>query len=168
MLYDRYARLVFSLWFQILRNEGQSEEMTQDVFLSVWRRAVSYEPAKGKVSTWIGSIAHHRAIDIVRRRNRDAEAMAAIAVESLKTPLSTVGLEQRAEQSWERERLQSALAAVPEEQRQALVMAYFHGLTHVEIAKALDQPLGTVKTRIRLAVQKLRDALKDEFRDGVG
>ena len=168
MLYDRYARLVYSVGFQILRNEGQSEEMTQDVFLSVWRRAVSYEPAKGKASTWIGSIAHHRAIDIVRRRNRDAEAMEAIAVESLKTPLSVVGLEHRAEQSWDRERIQSALTAVPDDQRQALMMAYFHGLTHVEIAKALDQPLGTVKTRIRLAVRKLRDALKDEFRDGAG
>ena len=164
VLYDRYSRLVYSIGLQVLRNDGQAEEMTQDVFVSVWRRADSYESTRGKVSTWLGSIAHHRAIDIIRRRKRDAEALDRAAVEAYRMAAIVDGVASAAEKSWERDRLMNALEGVPEEQRQVLMLAYFGGLTHVEIAKTLDQPLGTVKTRIRLAVQKLRDTLKDELK----
>jgi RNA polymerase sigma-70 factor (ECF subfamily) len=166
VLYDRYARLVFSIGMNILQDEGETEEMTQDVFVSVWRNAGTYRPDRAKVSTWVASIAHHRAIDIVRRRNRNTEMLAKIAAEALRSPQSWDGPATGAERSWERERVRAALAELPEDQRQALLLAYFRGLSHTEIARALDQPLGTVKTRIRLGVQKLRDRLNGELREG--
>ena len=165
-IYDRYSRLVYSIGRNVLQNDGEAEEMTQDVFLTVWRRAVSYEPTRGKVSTWLGSIAHHRAIDIIRRRRRDQDAFDRAAAEATRTAATVDGVDSAAERSWERDRLLSALEGVPTEQRQVLMLAYFHGLTHTEIARTLNQPLGTVKTRIRLAVRKLRDALEGEFGTG--
>ncbi len=163
VLYDRYSRLVYSIGRNVLQNDGEAEEMTQDVFLSVWRRAASYESARGKVSTWLGSIAHHRAIDIIRRRRRDQDAIDRAATEVIRTAAVVDGVNSAAERSWERDRLLGALENVPAEQREVLMLAYFRGLTHTEIARTLNQPLGTVKTRIRLAVRKLRDALEGDL-----
>lgn len=162
-LYDRYSRLVYSVALHILQDQGQAEETTQEVFLNIWRRAGSYQPGRGKVSTWIASVAHHRAIDVVRKRQRDGAALQQIAVEPFDVPSGAEEPDALAERSWERERIRSALGALPEEQRQVLLLAYFRGLTHVEISSALGQPLGTVKTRIRLAVQKLRQQLQVEL-----
>ena len=164
VLYDRYARLVYSIGIHVLQDEGQAEEMTQDVFVSIWRRAGSYQSNRAKVSTWIGSVAHHRAIDIVRRRQRDAQLLAQLAADFLRSPLSVDGLEVYAERSMERAQVRAALGDLPNEQREVLLLAYFRGLTHTEIAEALDQPLGTVKTRIRLGMQKLKDRLGEDLR----
>lgn len=164
VLYERYARLVFGIGIQVLQDEGQAEEMTQDVFVSIWRRAGSYRSDRAKVSTWIGSIAHHRAIDIVRRRNRDAAIFAQLVTDIRHTPMWGGALELHAERSWEREKIRAAMDDLPDEQKEAILLAFFRGLSHSEVAQALSQPLGTVKTRIRLGMQKLRERLHDDLR----
>ena len=131
----------------------------------MWRHAGSYQPGRGKVSTWIASIAHHRTIDLVRQRKRDAVMLAQAAAEAGSLPRTWDGPELRAERNWERQQVRDALETLPPEQREVLLLAYFKGLTHVEIAEALGQPLGTVKTRIRLAVQKLRDRLQSDLKE---
>lgn len=162
-LYDRYSRLVYSLAFRAVGDAGAAEEITQDVFVSIWDRAASYRPEQAKVSTWLGSIARHRAIDVLRRRgvrpeghSLDWEAAAGDALPRIDGP------ERAVEEHLERQRVRAAVASLPEEQRRALSLAYFDGLSHSEIAAALREPLGTVKTRIRLAMQKLRQLLEDE------
>jgi RNA polymerase sigma-70 factor (ECF subfamily) len=162
-LYDRYVRLVYSLAFRAVGDAGAAEEITQDVFVSIWDRAASYRPDQAKVSTWLTSIARHRAIDVLRRRGVRPEGH---SVDWEATPPEVAariaGPEQAVEQYLEQQRVRAAVASLPEEQRRVLSLAFFEGLSHSEIAAALDQPLGTVKTRIRLAMQKLRQLLEDE------
>lgn len=163
-LYDRYSRLVYSLALHSLGDPGSAEEVTQDVFLRVWEKAQTYRADQAKVSTWISSIARYRTIDVMRRQNVRVDA-SSIAWEDapgdfLKT--GDPGPELQTEQSLEKIRVHQALRTLPEEQRSTLAMAFFQGLSHSEIAAAQQQPLGTVKTRIRLAMQKLREVLVEE------
>jgi RNA polymerase sigma-70 factor (ECF subfamily) len=162
-LYDRYNRLVFSLALAIVNDRATAEEITLDVFMRVWQKAGTYRVERAKVSTWLTHIARHHAIDVLRRRaaRLDQSAVywddAAPGVES-----SEQGPQEFAEYSLRRERVHAALAELPSEQKQALTLAYFSGYTHQQIAQVLKQPLGTIKTRIRLAMQKLREHLRDE------
>jgi len=162
-LYDRYSRLVFSLAFAIVSDRATAEEITLDVFMRVWQKAASYRSDQAKVSTWLTHIARHHAIDVLRRRAVRLDQFAVNWDDPLPNHESPeLDPQGFAELSQQRERVQAALAQLPADQRQALVLAYFNGYTQREIADVLKQPLGTIKTRLRLAMQKLRDFLHDE------
>jgi RNA polymerase sigma-70 factor (ECF subfamily) len=163
VLYDRYSRLVFSLALHLLGDQATAEEVTLDVFTRVWEKAGTYRADKAKVSTWLASIARYHAIDILRRQGsrpeRNSVAWTEVTTDVL---FSADGPEEATELTLQRQRVRAAMAELPADQQQALALAYFNGLTHREIAEKLGEPLGTVKTRIRLAMQKLRQTLKDE------
>ena len=162
-LYDRYGRMVFSLAVNTLGDAATAEEVTQDVFERVWERAGQYHAEQAKVSTWLTSIARHRAIDQLRRQGVRPEGQSvAWADLSPQAEPSTAGPEQAAVLSIRRERVRAAVAQLPEEQKQVLALAYFKGYSQTEIAESLSLPLGTVKTRIRLAMEKLRALLPAE------
>jgi RNA polymerase sigma-70 factor, ECF subfamily len=162
-LYDRWSERVHSLALWILNDADDAEDVMEETFWQVWRNAGGYDSSRSAGSSWLMMIARSRALDRLRMRRRRADWTAApatvIALTDLAgSALSEVpgsGLEWADQQS----QLASALNALPPEQRAALEMAYFEGLSHGEIAERTSQPLGTVKTRIRLAMQKLRQGL---------
>ena len=159
VLYDRYARLVFSLALKILNDRAGAEEVVQEVFVKVWRRAQDYRADRGKFSSWLTGIAHHHAIDELRRRRvrpsaAGDETAAAEVMDGEPSPT------ERAEQNMEHRLIVDALKQIPIEQRRTIELAYFNGFTQQEIAKKLNEPLGTVKTRMRLGMQKLRVLLE--------
>jgi RNA polymerase sigma-70 factor (ECF subfamily) len=162
-LYERAHRIVFTLMMRITANRETAEELTIDVFHDVWRGAARYDPANGTVLGWIMNQARSRAIDRLRFENRkkrrpgdDVEPPAEAAADPRDV------LEQR-EQA---EALRAALAALTPDERQAIEATFFGGLTHAEAAERLHLPLGTVKTRIRSALHKLRQALAAEAEKG--
>jgi RNA polymerase sigma-70 factor (ECF subfamily) len=165
VLYERYSRLVFSLAWNLVGDQATAEEITLDVFTRIWEKAETYRPEQAKVSTWLTSIARYRSIDMLRRRGSRPEqhsvGFAELAPDDLPSPN---GPEEAAELAMQQQRVRAAIAALPSDQKQVLALAYFKGYSHREIAEVLNQPLGTVKTRIRLAMQKLRDLLLEERR----
>jgi RNA polymerase sigma-70 factor, ECF subfamily len=159
-LYDATAARVFGLSLQILRDRAAAEEAAVDVYAQIWRQASRYEIEKGSVATWITSMARTRAIDLRRTRARaqDREtALDEVQIERLcecgRDPVEASAESERAG------RVRGALDSLPHEQRRAVEAAFFGGLSHTEIAQALGQPLGTVKTRIRSGLSTLRRAL---------
>lgn len=162
-LYDRYSRLVFSLAFNIVGDQATAEEVTLDVFNRVWQKADTYQANQAKVTTWLTSITRHRSIDLVRRRHSRPEKD---SLSWLELPpgvlLDGHNPETATELSLRQARVRAAVAQLPADQQQALALAYFKGYSHRQIADELGQPLGTIKTRIRLAVQKLRQLLPDD------
>lgn len=155
-LYDRYHVLAFSLALRVVNDRGRAEDVVQDAFLSVWRKGASYAEARGSVKTWLTSIVRNRAIDLVRaRRESDADDEAVLLALRDTAP----GVLEQVTAALDREVVRSAIADLPPEQRQAIAMAYFEGRSHSEIADATGLPLGTVKSRIRLAMHRLRTAL---------
>ncbi len=166
-LYDRYGRLAYSIAYQAVGDRETAEEITQDVFLRVWNSAHAYRADRGKVITWIASIARHRAIDILRRRKIRPESKS-VYWDDLLTPHipQQNALEEDIEQLHHRGEVQKAVADLPEEQRSALALAFFGGYTHKEIAEIQKLPLGTVKTRIRLGMQKLRLTISEDISTG--
>lgn len=155
-LYDRYHRLAFSLALRVVHDRGCAEDVVQDAFLSVWRRAGSFVEGRGSARTWLTSIVRNRAIDVVRaRRESDADDEAVLL--ALRDGAPSV-IEQ-VTATLDRDIVRAAIAELPIEQQRAIAMAYFEGLTHSEIAGATGLPLGTVKSRIRLGLARLRDAL---------
>jgi len=169
-LYDRYNRLVFSVALAILDDPAIAEEVTLDVFVHVWRKAETYRPERGKVSTWLVAITRHKAIDVLRWQNSRVKTNNLNWDEiSLPDGLAIRDQEENVEISMQKERVRRAVAQLSVDQRQALVLAYFKGYTHLQIAKELKQPLGTIKTRIRLAMQNLRRSLQaDQVPDKSG
>ena len=162
-LYDRYNRLVFSLAFNIVGDQGTAEEITLDVFNRVWEKADTYQPNQAKVTTWLSSITRYRSIDLVRRRHSRPEKDSVSWVELPPGALLNGNSPEIAtELSLQRAQIRAAVAQLPVDQQQALALAYFRGYSHRQIAEELDQPLGTIKTRIRLAIQKLRQLLPDD------
>lgn len=162
-LYDRYHRLIFSLALGIVNDRDTAEEITLDVFMRVWQKADTYRADQAKVSTWLTHIARHHAIDILRRRAVRLD-QSAIHWEDIFSHVesSQPDPQESAELSLRRERIHAALAQLPADQKQALMLAYFGGYTQSQIAELLAQPLGTIKTRLRLAMQKVREFLRDE------
>lgn len=156
-LYDRYSRLVYSIALNSLGEWAVAEEITQDVFFRVWKNAASYRKESGKVATWIAGITRNRSIDEIRRLSIRPEAEANFW-EDGESDLwaDTADVEQNVELSQQSNRVRMSVASLPAEQRQALTYAYFLGFSHSEIARLLDEPLGTIKTRIRLAMKKIK------------
>lgn len=156
-LYDRYRGVTFALAYRVLDDGGTAEEVVQDAFLLVWHKVASFDPARGSVRAWLLTILHHRAIDARRRRARPWKQNLQLATvdETVAEPdvWGEVAL------GLERDRVRAALAALPEEQRRAIELAYFDGLTHHEIASRTGAPLGTIKGRLRLGLQKLHRTL---------
>lgn len=162
VLYDRYGRLAFSLAVTIVGDGSLAEEITQDVFVQIWNKAATYHSDQGKVPTWLASITRHRAIDILRRRGARPEGHQVDWEEGLPPDLpEETAVEEMVELAQEKRSIRQAIAALPAEQRDALALAFFKGYTHQQIADATGEPLGTVKTRIRLAMQKLRQNLEN-------
>jgi RNA polymerase sigma-70 factor, ECF subfamily len=165
-LYDRYGRLVYGLSLQAVGEPATAEEITQDTFLRAWENAATYKPEKGKVSTWLASIARNRSIDQLRRQNARHENHQ-VSLDQMPTfslPDDN-HVENEIDQRSQQQLVRKALSQIPGDQREALALAYFRGMTHEQIAKALNQPLGTVKTRIRLGMQKLRQYFLEEVEE---
>ena len=161
-LYSRYASAVYSLAMFMLKDTGLAEEATQDIFLNIWLKSGSFKPDRGQPKTWIMSVAHHRIIDLIRSRRRTTAITVASDPEDLeRIPAANLPIDEQVERKLERERIQKSLATLPEAQREVIRMAYFDGYSQSEIAALLNQPLGTVKTRVRLAMQKLRLVLQE-------
>ena len=157
-LYDRHARPIYSLALRILKNPSDAEDVVQDVFAQAWRQAGRYDVRRGVVAAWLLTLSRSRAIDRLRaRRAREDRTAADGAVADLKVEMPAPDLQLLSREQVARVR--TALDELPLLQRIAIELAYYEGLTHAEIAERLEQPLGTVKTRIRLALGKLRDAL---------
>jgi len=155
-LYDRYGRLAFGLAYRILGDAFLAEEVVQDAFMNVWRNAAKFDANRGAVRSWLLAIVHHRAVDRLREwRGKDLEVDLDDAALTLTAPDVWGALLDQIEL----ESVRQALAALPEEQRLALELAYFQGLTHQEIAERTGWPLGTVKSRLRLGLAKLADLL---------
>lgn len=162
-LYDRYSQLVFSLARASVGDSATAEEITLDVFSRVWQRARTYRAERSRVSTWLTSIARNRAVDELRRRGSRPEQQSLEWAELAPAALpERNGPEAAAELAMQRQRVRAAIADLPDEQKQVVALAYFGGYTQREIAEGLGLPLGTVKTRIRLAMDKLRQALHEE------
>ena len=162
-LYNRYCTSVFSLARFMLRNEALAEEATQDIFVNIWLKAASYRPDRGGPKAWIMSVAHHKVIDVIRSRRRGINMTDPKDYETLDLiPSGRMGTAEEAELNLEGERVRKALRVLPEAQREVIMLAYFGGLSQSEISNKLSQPLGTVKTRIRLAMQKLRVELEQD------
>ncbi|MBF2075410.1 MAG: sigma-70 family RNA polymerase sigma factor [Synechococcales cyanobacterium C42_A2020_086] len=158
-LYDRYAKLVFGLAFKILENSEEAEDVTQDVFLTLWRRS-TYDPARGSLSSFLTTMTRSRAIDKLRARGSRLRFLqrwqGVVRTEaSAATPLEHASLGERSQL------VRGALAQLPESERRILEIAYYEGLSQSEIAKRLNIPLGTVKTRSRQGLLKLRKTLQD-------
>jgi RNA polymerase sigma-70 factor, ECF subfamily len=162
-LYDRYNRLVFGMARNAVSDQALAEEITQDVFMRVWNKASTYQAEQGKVVNWIAGITRNRAIDAFRHQKSLPEGTS-LSLEDLPffDPPDSLNVEREIETKFKKQRVQQALFQLPQEQRDVLALAYFRGYTHEEAAEALSQPLGTVKTRIRLGMQKLRHLLEEE------
>lgn len=160
-LYDRHGERAYGLALSVVGREADAEEVVADAFLQVWASADDFDPERGKVSTWLSMIVRSRAIDRIRATKRRREAIERSAEadpEGLSAPLATPepSPEQQARRKEIRERLDAMLSEIPEEQRRAITLAYFDGLTQSEIAETREIPLGTVKSRIRAGMKKLR------------
>jgi RNA polymerase sigma-70 factor (ECF subfamily) len=163
ILYDRYSRLVYSMAYRTVGDSGLAEEVTQEVFLRVWEKASTYRPDQAKVITWIASITRYRAIDILRKRKIRPEGNQADWDEGqVQEKTDPADVEQIVELRQRRTKVRAALAELPEDQRHALALAFFYGYSHSQIAETLQEPLGTIKTRIRSGMQKLRSLLDYE------
>ena len=165
-LYQRYGNLVYSASLRVVRDTQIAEDMVQEIFLRIWRKPDAYVAQRGRFVTWLTSVTRNRAVDEVRSRNRrfrhetasPEEQEREFAAPDSNDPALT------AELSDQRRLILAAMSGIPSEQREVIELAYFGGLTQQEIAERLSQPLGTVKTRIRLGMQKLRSALTPELK----
>ena len=154
-LYDRFGRPAYGLALRILRDEALAEDAVQEAFLTLWRTAGRFVPERGKASTWILTLVHRRAVDIVRREERRR----ADALEQAPEQESREDVDEEAWLRLQRERVQDALRKLPDQQREAIELAYYGGFTQSELAERLGQPLGTIKSRMFGGLARLRELL---------
>lgn len=154
-LHERYANLVFSIALRVVNDNQTAEEITQDTFMRIWNRALSYDPQKGKFITWLLTMTRHIAIDAIRSRTRREPRAGMLYMDEDPTLWENILSDGSNDL---RRTLEGVLRNLPADQSELIEMAYFYGLSHSEIAEERNIPLGTVKTRIRLGMQKLRDA----------
>jgi RNA polymerase sigma factor (sigma-70 family) len=155
-LYDRHHRVAYGLALRVLRDEALAEDAVQEAFLAVWRTAGRFIPERAKASTWILTLVHRRAVDVVRREQRRR----ADSLDAAPEP----GGGAVDEEAWlrlQRERVQEALRQLPDQQREALELAYYGGFTQSELAERLGQPVGTIKSRMFNGLARLRELLGD-------
>lgn len=157
-VYDALADAVMGLAFRILRNAAQAEEVTQDVMVEIWRTADRYEPERGTARAWVLTVAHRRAVDRVRTAQASAERERRAAMLSARRPFDEVA--EAVEGRDEHRRVFRCLDRLGRDHRVPLVLAYYEGLTYLEVAQALSTPPGTVKSRMRTALRKLRACLE--------
>jgi RNA polymerase sigma-70 factor (ECF subfamily) len=154
-LYDRFGRPAYGLALRILRDEALAEDAVQESFLAVWRTAARFVPDRGKASTWILTLVHRRSVDIVRREERRR----ADTLDQSPEQASRDTVEEEAWLRLQRERVQEALGKLPDQQREAIELAYYGGFTQSELADRLGQPLGTIKSRMFMGLARLRELL---------
>jgi RNA polymerase sigma factor (sigma-70 family) len=157
-LYDRYGRPAYGLAWRVLRDEALAEDAVQEAFLAVWRGADRFLPERAKASTWILTLVHRRAVDLVRREERRrADPLPEVEVGG--------GARSAEDDAWlhlERERVQAALSQLPDQQREAIELAYYGGFTQSQLAERLGEPLGTIKSRMFAGLARLRELLEGE------
>ncbi|HXB98116.1 MAG TPA: sigma-70 family RNA polymerase sigma factor [bacterium] len=157
-LMKRWSRPVYSLALRILRNPELAEEVSQDVFLKVWKHAAVFEEQRGAFSSWVLTMTHHGSIDALRRAKARGSQVTStldnIVAATLPSPRPPVT-------QWQKLKLEQALDTLPAKQRQVVELAYFGGHTREEMARILDEPVGTVKTRLRDAIQRLAQVFQD-------
>ena len=165
-LYDNTVRLVYSLIIRILKNAQDSEEVTQEVFFSVWEKAFTFDSSKGSVMGWIISIARNKALDRLRSKKHREKAQEITLVENMltesRTDTENDDVSQQLLQKESSDSVNMATKILPKDEQKLIELAFYDGFTHSKIADYLDMPLGTVKTKIRRAVSRLRDALLDK------
>ena len=154
-LYDRFGRVAYGLALRILRDEALAQDAVQEAFLGVWRSADRYLPERAKASTWILTLVHRRAVDLVRREDRRRGE----PLDDAPEPVALSTVEGEATLGFQRRVVQEALKGLPSDQREALELAYYGGLTQSELAERLGQPLGTIKSRMFMGLARLRDLL---------
>jgi len=156
-LYDRFGRVAYGVALRVLRDEKLAEDAVQEAFLAAWRSADRFMPERGKASTWILTLVHRRAVDLVRREDRRrAETLG-----DDREPSPSDSAEDDAWLRFERERVQAALRQLPDQQREALELAYYGGFTQSELAERLGQPVGTIKSRMFTGLARLRELLAE-------
>jgi RNA polymerase sigma-70 factor (ECF subfamily) len=157
-LYARFSGPLYSLAYQVTGADRYAQDVVQEVFVAVWRDAARFDPARGSVGSWLFALARHKAIDLVRKeagiRRRSVDA-------DLTLEMAPDDVDDDAWRNIRRDRVRAALQQLPEAQRTSVELAFFGGLTHVEVAEKLGIPLGTAKTRIRTGLLRLRDLLGD-------
>jgi RNA polymerase sigma factor (sigma-70 family) len=159
-LYQRYSRILYSLAYRMVADHQVAEDLLQDAFLAVWRRATTYSPQSGAVRSWLISIMHHRTIDYLRRVHRRSTIQEAPLEElELNESIAYPDAWDAAWQSMKSSHVRAALMQIPTEQRLVIELAYFQGWTHSEIAQGTQIPLGTVKARMRLGLLRLKQVL---------
>jgi RNA polymerase sigma factor (sigma-70 family) len=154
-LYDRFGRVAYGLALRILRDEALAQDAVQEAFLAVWRSSDRFLAERAKASTWILTLVHRRAVDLVRREDRRRGE----PLEGAPAPAARDTLEEEAELGFQRKVVREALLRLPPEQREALELGYYGGLTQSELAERLGQPLGTIKSRMFTGLARLRDLL---------
>jgi RNA polymerase sigma factor (sigma-70 family) len=157
-LYDRFGRVAFGLAFRVLRDRALAEDAVQDAFLAAWRTAGRFNAERAKASTWLLTLVHRRAVDLVRREQRRRTE----PLTEAPGPATDGGADDVAWLRLERERVQAALRALPDPQREAIELAYYGGFTQSELADRLGQPLGTIKSRMFAGLSRLRELLSEE------
>ena len=159
-LYDRHGRVAYGMALRVLRDENLAEDAVQDGFMAVWKDAARYVPSRGKASSWIFTLVHRRAVDIVRREERRRA--------DVLEPAGVASGESTDELAWlrlQRERVQEALRQLPDQQREALELAYYGGFTQAELSERLGQPLGTIKSRMFAGLSRMRELLEEPSED---
>lgn len=151
-LYDRYSSIVYAVALRVLQDTGAAEDVLQDIFMQLWRNPGAFDASRGNMAAWLAVITRHRAIDALRRRRPESDIEDVIV--SVEFDLAS-----DADRSRAMDKVRGALQTMPSQQRSALEMAYFEGLTHVEISEKTGEPLGTIKTRIRTGLLSLRKVL---------
>jgi len=161
-LYDRFGRISYSLAMRVVGDEAMAEDVVQEAYVKVWRMAHTYSESRGTARAWVLSVVHHQAIDACRRRRATVSLAPAGGLPAAIEPVAPDNVWETVSVKLDRESLLRAMNLIPLEQRRMIELAFFKGCTHREIADLTRMPLGTVKSRIRIGMEKLRDLLLKE------